>query len=144
MKKYTFSDTEFMSAVEKQKVLKAWILFFKSKFDIEKFSKSLYNHLIMHCSFIAHYNRGGFYDVYFVNPSDTQHFLNQFDKKKDCMSVECGYDVWIHGDYSDLNNAMIDEIQPYLNDIRNDLREKEKGNALENLRIAQERVNSFA
>ena len=54
------------------------------------FTKRLYEHLHLHCSFIAHYNRLGFYAEYFERGEDTARFLSQFDSRGDCRSVEYG------------------------------------------------------
>ena len=50
-----FKDVRFMTAVDKKKVLRQWVRFLKSGCDARHFMKSLYHHLIQHCSFIAHY-----------------------------------------------------------------------------------------
>ena len=52
--KYAFRDAEFMSARDKELVLKAWLRFLKNGLRFEDFSKRLYEHLHLHCSFIAH------------------------------------------------------------------------------------------
>ena len=105
---YAFKDTRVMSAREKQRVLKQWETFLMYGCRREHFTKPLYDHLIQHCSFIAHYDRGGFYATYFVNGDDTAHFLTQFDKRGDCESVEYGGTSWLKGEYSDINRAMVE------------------------------------
>jgi hypothetical protein len=112
MKQYAFRDAEFMSAREKTLVLKAWVRFLKNGLREEDFSDRLYQHLHLHCSFIAHYNRAGFYATYFENGEDTMRFLSQFDKRGECRSVEHG--PWLSGDYEDLNRAMIEEASRYI------------------------------
>jgi len=129
--KFDFKDVKFMSAKEKQTVLNAWKRFIKSGFSFKQFSKALYNHLVQHCNFIAHYNRSGFWGTYFQDPEDTQKFLNQFDRSKGCVSIEYGMDYWIQGgngasaEYYDINNAIVDALEPLLPQIRKDLRAKE-------------------
>ena len=91
-------STKFMSAEEKEKVLKDWQRFIESDFSQTRFTKALYNHLIQHCSFIAHYNQAGFYGTYFEDPEDTMRFLKQFDRDLGCKSVEYGMDYWITGE----------------------------------------------
>ena len=93
-----FKDVRFMTAAEKKKVLRQWVRFLKSGFDARIFMKSLYQHLIQHCSFIAHYNLGGFYAVYFVDPTATQRLLDQFDRSKGCLSVEYGGSGWMENE----------------------------------------------
>jgi len=110
---YQLSDGEFMSAREKGLVLKAWVRFLKRGLRFADFTKRLYGHLIQHCSFIAHYNRDGFYQTYFESGEDTVRFLSQFDKRGECRSVEYG-GPWLCGGYADLNGAMVEEAAPYL------------------------------
>ena len=107
-------STKFMSAEEKEKVLKDWQRFIESDFNKARFTKPLYNHLIQHCSFIAHYNQGGFYGTYFEDPEDTMRFIKQFDKDKGCISVEYGMTYWLNNDdYRDINTAMVEVMEPY-------------------------------
>jgi hypothetical protein len=106
---YAFCDGQFMSAREKALVLKAWLRFLQNGLRFEDFTKRLYEHLHLHCSFIAHYNRAGFYAEYFEHGEDTAQFLSQFDARGECRSVEYGWTLWLQGDYADLNQAMIDE-----------------------------------
>lgn len=109
-----FTDTKFMPAKEKERVLRAWEAFLKNGCRKEDFTEALYHHLMQRCSFIAHYDRRGFYDTYFVEGEDTAHFLTQFDRSKGCMSVEYGDHWWIGGDYADINNAMVDVAAKYI------------------------------
>lgn len=115
-------DTQFMSAAEKEKVLRQWKSFLASGLQWEKFTKPLYHHLIQHCSFIAHYDRSGFYATYFQEGDDTAHFLSQFDGRKAVRSgipksVEYGMTWWVSGDYVDINMAMIDIAGKYIPDL---------------------------
>lgn len=92
-------DAKFMSAAEKGKVLKHWETFLRSGLEKDKITKALYEHLIQHCSFIAHYDIHGFYATYFESGDDTLHFLSQFDTRgsKIPRSVEYGDTYWIAG-----------------------------------------------
>jgi hypothetical protein len=106
-------DTKFMTAIEKEKVLKHWKAFLKSGFSRRSFTKLLYHHLMQNCSFIAHYNIHGFYGEYFGNAADTARFLRQFDRRYVIRgdipeSIEGGDTYWATGDYTDINTAMID------------------------------------
>lgn len=116
MQTHTFRDSPFMSACDKELVLKAWVRFLKHGLRWEDFIDRLYNHLHLHCSFIAHYNRRGFYDEYFESGEDTVRFLSQFDKRGDCSSVEYG-GGWRHGQYEDLAEAMIEEAAAYIPEL---------------------------
>jgi len=98
-----FKDVEFMSAKEKEKVVEDFRRFLKSNFDRKHFTKRLYRHLHLHCSFIAHYDIDGFYTTYFDEPEMTTEFLNQFLTGK---SAELKGTWWLSGDYADVNKAM--------------------------------------
>jgi hypothetical protein len=103
-----------MSAAQKTTILRAWVRFLKSGLQFEQFTKALYNHLIQHCSFIAHYNRAGFYSHYFEAGDSTAFFLSQFDSRGQCSSVEYGGRHWLSGDYEDVNRAMIAEGEAFI------------------------------
>ena len=101
-----FKDVQFMTAKLKTKVFREWVRFLKSSFNKTQFSEALYNHLIQHCQFIAHFNWPGFYNVYFDDPQGTLKFVAQFDPSGSGRSVEYGRDDWLSGDYKDINEAM--------------------------------------
>ena len=109
MQQYAFRDAEFMSAREKELVLNAWVRFLKHGLRFEDFSDRLYQHLHLHCGFIAHYNRQGFYATYFESGEDTVRFLSQFDRRGGRLSVEYGGTLWSMREYADLKEAMIKE-----------------------------------
>ena len=130
-----FADAKFLSAVEKEKVLKQWIRFLDSDFDKQAFGEALYTHLMQHCSFIAHYDRGGFWSTYFADEADTPDFLQQFDKDKDYESFEYGcISGWIgcvaSEPYEDINRAMIAEFEKRKQSIYAKLKVKDKENKL--------------
>ncbi|OPY60584.1 MAG: hypothetical protein A4E57_04420 [Syntrophorhabdaceae bacterium PtaU1.Bin034] len=50
-------ETKFMDATEKRRMLGQWEKFVKGGFPYHLFTDAVYNHLILHCGFIAHYNR---------------------------------------------------------------------------------------
>jgi hypothetical protein len=138
-----FKDVRFMTAAEKRKVLRQWVRFLKSGFEARHFMKSLYHHLIQHCSMIAHYNLRGLYETYFVDPSATQRFLDQFDRSKGCLSVEYGYAWWITDeDYRDINNAMVDAATEMLPELRRMLKERETAKARQELEQAERRLKT--
>lgn len=79
-------------------------------------SKRLYTHLTLHCAFITHGGRQGFYATYFgSNRQRTIKFLSQFDRnhERGLRSVEYGEDWWVGGEYADINNAMCDVATIY-------------------------------
>lgn len=102
------TDARFMTAVEKRQVLKHWEAFLKGGMSRDHFTSALYEHLIQHCSFIAHYDRQGFYDYCFRSGDMKKRFLSQFDPSGDCRSVEIGMTYWLDGEYSDVNRAMVE------------------------------------
>ena len=111
-------DAQFMPAKEKETVLRQWKTFLKHGCKWEHFHKALYNHAIQHMSFIAHYNRLGFYETYFVKPETKRKFFSQFDRDRGCVSVEYGMRGWLTDpDYADINGALVDAAEPYLNKL---------------------------
>jgi hypothetical protein len=126
MKKYEFRDVEFMSAREKELVLKAWVRFLKKGLMLKDFSNRLYEHLSLHCQFIAHYDRAGFHRTYFEKGEDTVRFLSQFDKRGECRSIEYGMTSWLGGNYGDLARAMIEEASPYIPKLIEDAQARQR------------------
>ena len=112
-----FTDTEFMSADEKAKVYKAWKRFLNGGCRFTQFTKALYHHLTLHCSFIAHYNRAAFYELYFMDAINKKVFFMQFNRNLGCKSVEYGgWLGWLTDErYTDINNAMVNY---YMNNAR--------------------------
>jgi hypothetical protein len=106
-----FSDSKDMSAADKATVYAAWIRFVNSGFKRSQFTKALYRHLTLHCSFIAHYNLDCFYNLYFTNSDLMDRFTNQF--LTGYAAEGCFSTMWIKGgnDYCeqfyDINNAMV-------------------------------------
>ena len=108
-------DTKFMTAKDKEITLKQWRTFIKDGMQAKHFTKRIYDHLILHCSFIAHYNREGFYCTYFQQPEDTIKFLEQFDPNGEHRNVELGGGYWFTDmDYHDLNDAMYQVAGKYI------------------------------
>lgn len=120
-------DVEFMSAKEKQKVLRHWRQFLQSGLSKDKFTKDLYHHLTLHCSFIAHYDLHGFYSTYFEEGDDMVRFLSQFDNRNGIpKSVEYGMTYWQTGsDYSDINSAMCQIGSLYIPALVDEARQKQ-------------------
>lgn len=122
-----FADSRFMTAAEKQRVLRDWRRFLETlarQYEdkdrcFRAFSARLYQHLMQHCSFIAHYNRVGFFDTYFVDGDQTLEFLRQFDvnANPEGDSAEYGGNYWLSGDYTDINEAMREAANPFVADV---------------------------
>lgn len=130
-------DSKFMTAATKRKVLKQWEAFLESGLKKEKFTKQLYNHLIMHCSFIAHYDIHGFYSTYFESGDDTARFLSQFDDRKGMpRSVEYGMTYWITDeDYHDINIEMVRIAAKYIPILVQQARNRQKTRDIELARL---------
>lgn len=125
---FQFKDVQFMSAKEKGKVLKQWETFLKYGCKAEHFTEALYHHLIQHCEFIAHYDRGGFYGTYFVSGDHRVHFLSQFDNREGIpQSIEYGGVRWITDErYSDINTAMCEVAKSYLPGLLQESKDSQK------------------
>lgn len=102
MTTYKFKDVKFLTAKEKELILKAWITFLKNGLKRQHFTNRLYNHCYSHCGFIAHYDINGFYATYFNGDyKDLQNFFSHFtDKGYICLD-----------DYNDINKAMTSEYK---------------------------------
>lgn len=94
-----FRDVEFMTAREKELVLRNFKTFLRHGLKKEHFHNRLYKYLHLNCGFIAHYNIHRFYCEYFETGHDIERFFEHF----------CGYCGQIcerNADYGDLNTAM--------------------------------------
>jgi hypothetical protein len=127
-----FKDTRFMTAREKEGVLVDWERFLEKGFESAYFTDRLYKHLTMECSFIAHYDRGGFHDYYFGQKRNTGSFIRQFTKGE---SVEYGGRFWLQGDSADINQAMCDVMKEYAPELE---RKLERAIEVEDIQIALE------
>ena len=138
-------DVKFMTAKEKEKVLKQWEAFLKNGCIRLMFTKQLYHHLIMHCSFIAHYDINGFYATYFEQGDDTINFLSQFDNRNGIpKSVELGmYGWYTDSDYHDLNSAMCQVASKYIPHLIQEAEKKqrERDLTLAELLLAKHGIN---
>lgn len=122
---FAFTDNRFTSAAKQHRIIHQWQRFLQtlaeSYSDKERlrraFTKLLYSHLINRCSFIAHWDRQGFFDYYFMTPMATRQFIGQFDswRNPDGISAEFGFTYWIN-DSEDrhVNDAMRITLNPQL------------------------------
>lgn len=97
-------DAPFMSAKDKQLVLKQWTKFLAGGLEWQHFTKVLYEHLHLHCGFIAHYDRQGFYSTYFESGDGIIRFFAwlQYEENRHMM------------EYDDLFNAMMEVGASYI------------------------------
>lgn len=108
-----FTDAEFQTANEKALIYKTWCRFIDRLADgdlinAEKaFSKRLYEHLHLHCGYIAHYDQNGFWHTYFEGYVDVDSFLKNWEND---------YKWWMN-DYSDINKAMQEYVAPKIKTI---------------------------
>jgi len=118
-------DAQFMTAKEKELTLKQWRTFIRNGMQFKHFTKRIYQHLILHCEFIAHLDRWGFYQTYFEDPENTMRFLRQFDPKGDHKSVELrSTQWWTDSEYRDLNMAMSQVVGENLEEITERLKKE--------------------
>jgi len=94
-----FTDAKFMTASEKVFVLRNWERFLRLGLKKDHFTKRLYQHLHLHCGFIAHYNIHGFYEEYFQAGADTERFFDNF-----CSYTAQNFGAYV--EYDDLHRAM--------------------------------------
>lgn len=140
-----FKDVEFMSAKDKKTLLRQWKTFIKKGMLWPHFTDRIYKHLSLHCSFIAHYDRWGFYCTYFEKAEDTIKFLNQFDPDGDHTSVEMGGAWWFNdSDYADINIAMCEALRPHLTEIRKRLSKDEYDQDLASIQPVLQKWNLVA
>jgi hypothetical protein len=128
-------DSQFTSAVEKEKLLKAFKAFVKSGFKESKFSKKLYQYLSCHFGFIAHYNQSGFYDVRFADPEGRLQTFSQI------LNAE-SY-VVRSGDMADLNSAIQDCLRSESEDIRSVAKQELKVNLQKELLGLQQKLSTI-
>lgn len=107
-----FKDEQFITAADKEKILKIWIRFLKNGLRHDDFTRALYTYLMNYCDFIAHYDISGFIDEYFTTGADKIRFLEQFDDGQIKTNQWISYKL--RGSAADLNRAMMDEAAKFL------------------------------
>ncbi|MBE0426685.1 MAG: hypothetical protein IBX72_08560 [Nitrospirae bacterium] len=126
----SFTDAEWLSAEKKRSIVTQWMNFVKSGFKPEKFTKAIYEHLHLHCGFIAHYNLRGFYHTYWDDEIITYAKQNSmlvrpvpaiFFNWESFLKQFC---IW--GEYTDINTAMmktlLDEIAKLTEEVASELK----------------------
>lgn len=126
----TLKDSEFMSVGQKKRVLRQWGRFIEKGFSFELFTDAIYQHLSLHCGFIAHYNRSGFYSTYwnrdFVAFSRKTGMLLRpvpnvfFNWEQFLSSFQC----W--GDWAPIGASMLHALKTHLASTVRDLEREVK------------------
>jgi len=98
-------SVKFMTANEKERILsdfKAFLECFEENNidDVDKrynaFTTALYNHFHIHLSYIAAFDKDGFFKTFLLNADDIISFFKTFEENIDVSNT----------DYTDLNNEM--------------------------------------
>ncbi len=127
----SFTSVEFISADEKRKILKRWTVFVKAGFQWHLFTEAIYNHISLHCGYIAHYDRHCFYTTYWAAEE-----LHQY--AKDCNldirpvptsfygweSFLKQFDIW--GNYADISYHMMKVLEAELIATKEELHNETK------------------
>jgi len=106
-----FADVEFMTAREKELVLKNWKTFLKHGLQKQHFTRRLYEYLHLHCGFVANFSIHSFYSACFEAGQDIERFFERF-----CS--HCDRTCGVNHDYDDINTAMHEVYTQYENAIR--------------------------
>jgi hypothetical protein len=77
-----FTPTEFYTAEDKAKFCNHFVRFVRSGFKETLFHKGFYNRLSNTFGHIAHYNRAGFYHVWFSSPGNRLEFLKRTAERR--------------------------------------------------------------
>lgn len=96
-----YSDAKFFSAKEKEKAFRCFTRVLKER-DINKMDHNLYDHLHLHCSFIAHFNINGFKAKY--SGEGFRRFVQHFDKNSPFF---CHNIIW-YAEYADIIKDMVE------------------------------------
>ena len=125
-----FKDSEFMTAREKDLVLSQWKRFVERGFSFEHFTDRIYKHLSLHCSFIAHFNRSGFFSTYLRKPR-SHNQVPQPVRQRPRLPV-CGIrgNWWLQGEYADINTAMCNVVEANKLRLYEELERKVRGRDL--------------
>ena len=129
-----FTDTKWLSADEKRKILRQWTSFVKNGFAETLFTGSIYEHLHLHCGYIAHYNKHGYYGEYWGAYARDLHRHAKEDNFS-VRSVPAAFDNWksfirqfsIWGDYRDIGAAMMMVLKTELECLEVDLLKEARG-----------------
>ncbi len=123
-----FTDSKWLSADEKRKILKQWTGFVKNGFPETSFTTAIYEHLHLHCGYIAHYNKHGFYGEYWGAYARDLHRHAKEDNIT-LRSIPTAFYNWesfirqfnIWGDYIDISTSLMTVLKTELEGLEKDL-----------------------
>ncbi len=129
-----FADSKWLSADEKRKILKQWTGFVKNGFPETSFTSAIYEHLHLHCGFIAHYNKQGFYGEYWGAYGRDLH-RHAKEENFTLRPIPMAFYNWesfirqfnIWGDYTDISTAMMIVLKTELEYLEKDLLKEARG-----------------
>jgi len=157
-----FSSSQYMTDLEKARIYINFVSFLNNHFKKTTFKKNLYEHFHLHCGFIAHYNIHGFYAEYFDTAAlfhkldsnyDSSTEYSGYIKVKDGLTKSQafknifneinssnGLGFFINqvknsnlNYYEDLNKALKEKIDEYINIFNNLIDAEKESNKNEDL-----------
>lgn len=145
-----FSDSQFMSAAGKLKVVRHWERFVVARvnLDVTQLTPSdygcsfrpwtlpLYRHFSLHLGHIAHFDRHGFFAAQWLPWESLQRNMNNLAKGRDNM----GFDMLADREYADVNKALVDVAREYLAPVLECVKSERKAQALAALADATREV----
>lgn len=97
-----YTDTRYMTAAQKERAFNCFKRVLEER-NIDKMDRNLYEHLHLHCGFIAHYNINGFKAEY--SGQNFRRFVEHFDRNS---RLFCGWNHWVNLEgFEDVNNDMV-------------------------------------
>lgn len=143
-----FQATQFMTANDKEKTVEDFRKFVNSlttelgktrifkginiPSPFAKFTNRIYEHLHLHCGFIAHYNINGFYGTYFNGEiADFERFLIHFIEDDNGI---LRFNYIFDSEYGDINKAFTE----ILNEKRSELLKAFNKNTIEDVEKQKE------
>lgn len=116
---HEFSSGKWLSADEKRKILKQWRTFIAAGFPERLFVSAVYEHLHLHCGYIAHTNRNGYWSEYFCNREFHRHAEEDGIQMRPVPLTFPRWDGFLRqftiwGEYDDLNTAMMSALKAEL------------------------------
>ncbi len=120
-----YADSQFLSAKQKEKAYKTFERVLRER-DINKMDHNLYDHLHLHCGFIAHYSIHGFKDEY--SGLEFRRFVEHFDRNSEMFNSWCH---WAKGEYADVNQDMVNLATSMAPQIYAELAQKQRSAEIE-------------